>query len=186
MNETERQQAGPEDGWFVRAAGAVGDLGNPFYREERQRDVWNEASAVGLQVALWLGLAAAAAMVWIGGAAALPYAYAFVVVLGAAGWITILYARALGVEVGSPQRVTRLRFLPLAAVVVVLAIGTWRAASSMAPSNGPLDSLTNGFALGLASGNLIAVAWMLWSGLRARDRAQASPAPPESGSPERV
>lgn len=28
-DETER------DGWFVRAAGAVGDLGNPFYREER-------------------------------------------------------------------------------------------------------------------------------------------------------
>jgi hypothetical protein len=52
------------DGWFVRAAGMVGDLGSPYYREERQRDVWNEAAAVGLQVVLWLGLGAAAAMVW--------------------------------------------------------------------------------------------------------------------------
>ena len=31
-------------GWFVRAAAAIGDLSNPFYGEERQRDVWNEAS----------------------------------------------------------------------------------------------------------------------------------------------
>lgn len=60
-DETER------DGWFVRAAAAVGDLGNPFYREERRRDVWNEASAVGFQLMLWLGLAAAAAMIWIAG-----------------------------------------------------------------------------------------------------------------------
>lgn len=185
MNETEQQQAGRQDGWFVRAAGAVGDLGNPFYREERQRDVWNEASAVGLQVALWLGLAAAAAMVWIGGVAALPYAYALVVVTGAAGWITILYARALGVQADKPHEVWRLRLLPLAGILAVLAIGTWRAAASMAPSNGPLDSLTNGFARGLASGSVIVVAWMLWSGLRARARAQASPAPPEPGTPER-
>ncbi len=30
---------------FVRAAAAVGDLGNPFYDEERQREVWNEAAS---------------------------------------------------------------------------------------------------------------------------------------------
>jgi hypothetical protein len=35
---------------FLRAAGAIGDLGNAFYREARQRDVWNEASAL-----LWSG-----------------------------------------------------------------------------------------------------------------------------------
>ena len=38
---------------FVRAARFVGDLGNPFYEEERQRDVWNEACAFGLQLLLW-------------------------------------------------------------------------------------------------------------------------------------
>ncbi len=42
--------------WFVRAATVIGDLSNPFYREERQRDVWNEAAAVALQVILWLSL----------------------------------------------------------------------------------------------------------------------------------
>ncbi len=38
--------------WIVRSAELIGDLGNPFYAEERQRDVWNEASAVGLQLLL--------------------------------------------------------------------------------------------------------------------------------------
>ena len=59
-----------QDGWFVKVAGVVGDLGNPFYREERHRDVWNESSAVGLQLVLWAGLGAAVAMVWLGGAGA--------------------------------------------------------------------------------------------------------------------
>jgi hypothetical protein len=45
----------PRDSVFVRLAAGVGDLGNPFYREERQRDVWNEASAVGMQLTLWAG-----------------------------------------------------------------------------------------------------------------------------------
>ena len=77
-------QHGGRDGWFMRAAGVVGDLDHPFYEEERQRDVWNEACAVGLQVALWLGLALAAAMVWLGGSTALPYALAvFAVLFGA-------------------------------------------------------------------------------------------------------
>ena len=95
MNAPEDVENVDSDGWFVRAAGMVGDLGNPFYREERQRDVWNEASAVGLQLVLWLGLAAVAAMVWLGGAPALPYALAVLVVLGAASWVSVLYAHKL-------------------------------------------------------------------------------------------
>ena len=51
--------------WFVQAAAVIGDLSNPFYREERQRDVWNEASAVAFQVLIWLHLLAATAVVWI-------------------------------------------------------------------------------------------------------------------------
>lgn len=37
----------PRRSWFVRAAAVVGDLDSPFSAEERDRDVWNEASAVG-------------------------------------------------------------------------------------------------------------------------------------------
>ena len=80
MNAHENLENVDRDGWFVKAAATIGDLGNPFYREERQRDVWNEASAVGLQLVLWLGLGTVAAMVWLGGPPALPYAFAVFVV----------------------------------------------------------------------------------------------------------
>ena len=38
---------------LIRVAQFIGDFGNPFYDEERQRDVWNEACAFGLQLLLW-------------------------------------------------------------------------------------------------------------------------------------
>lgn len=64
----EHDEKDPRESVFVRLAAGVGDLGNPFYREEPQRDVWNEASAVGMQLTLWAGMAAATVMVWLGGA----------------------------------------------------------------------------------------------------------------------
>ncbi len=85
--------------WLVRAATVIGDLSNPFYREERQRDVWNEASAVALQVILWLSLLTATAAVWTVGAGALPYVNALMVIVGVASWIAFLYAWSLGVHV---------------------------------------------------------------------------------------
>ncbi|MBK5221936.1 MAG: hypothetical protein JJE52_03485 [Acidimicrobiia bacterium] len=41
------------DTLFMRTAARIGDLGSPLYDEERRRDVWNEASAVGFQIMLW-------------------------------------------------------------------------------------------------------------------------------------
>lgn len=49
---------------LVRAGHFVGDFGSPFYGEERQRDVWNEAQAFGLQLAVWATLTAATITVW--------------------------------------------------------------------------------------------------------------------------
>jgi hypothetical protein len=105
----------------------VGDLGHPFYREERQRDGWNEASAVGLQLVLWLGLGTAAGMVWLGGAAALPYAVALFLVLGAASWVSVLYAHKPGVCVEDAGRVLRLRLVPYGVLFVAFLTGTVRA-----------------------------------------------------------
>lgn len=150
------------DGWFVRAAALVGDLGNPFYGEERQRDVWNEASAVGLQLVLWLGLAAAAAMSWLGGAPVLPYAVLLLIVLGTASWVTVLYARRLGVHGDEAGRVLRLRLLPYGALLVLFLAGALRAA--------PPDGFGAGFAQGMLAGSALAVAALAWSGLRARRR----------------
>jgi hypothetical protein len=150
------------NGWFVSAAGVVGDLGHPFYDEERQRDVWNEASAVGLQLVLWLALAAATAMVWLGGAAALPYAVTVLVVEGAAAWVTVLYARRLGVRIDDVKGVLRLRLVPYAVLLVGFLVGVLRVA--------PPDGFVGGFANGMVLGSAGAVMWMLISGIRARRR----------------
>lgn len=146
--------------WFLRAAGFIGDLGNPFYAEERQRDVWNEASAVGLQLALWLGTLAATIMVWLGGASALPYAVAVLTVLGTASFVAILYAYGLGVSLDDPQRMLRLRLVPLGVLLVLFFLGATRAA--------PDGGFGEGFARGMLIGGAAAVLWLLWSGLRAR------------------
>jgi hypothetical protein len=112
---------------FVRAAAVIGDLSNPFYREERQRDVWNEASAVAFQVLIWLHLAAATAVVWFVGADAMPYVYALIAMIGVASWIAILYAASLGVRVDSRARMARGRLVPVLVLAVLLVIGMVRA-----------------------------------------------------------
>ena len=120
--------------WVLRSARAVGDLGNPFYAEERQRHVWNEASAVGLQLAIWLMLLTATVMVWVGGRDAVPYALAVFLLAGAVSWTTVLYALALGVDASSPQHVLRARLLPYLALLVLLVVGTVRALGHVSPS----------------------------------------------------
>ncbi len=157
------------NGWFLRAAGVVGDLDHPFYEEERQRDVWNEACAVGLQVALWLGLALAAAMVWLGGVTALPYALAvFALLAGTTSWVTVHYAQRLGVRVEDPAGLLRLRLVPYLVLLALFLAGVVRAA----PSDGFVGGLARGAAVGGAAGTL----WLLASGLRARRRARTEEA----------
>ncbi len=150
------------DGWFEAVAGWVGDLGSPFYAEERQRDVWNEASAVGLQLALWLSLAAATAMVWLGRATALPYATAVLAVLGVSAGVTVLYAHRLGVTIDDPRGLLRLRLLPYAALLMAYFIGVRQVA--------PSDGFFGGFVEGMVVGSALAVAWLVGSAVRARRR----------------
>lgn len=162
-------QPGGRDGWFVRAAGVVGDLDHPFYEEERQRDVWNEACAVGLQVALWLGLALSTAMVWLGGATALPYALAvFAVLVGVTSWVTIIYAQQLGVRVEDPGGLLRLRLVPYLLLLALFLAGVVRAA--------PSDGFVGGLGWGAVAGGAAGTLWLLASGLRARRRARTDEA----------
>jgi hypothetical protein len=147
------------NGWLVRAAGVVGDLGSPFYAEERQRDVWNEASAVGLQLVLWLGTAAATALVWLVGAPALPYAAGLLGLIGVVSLVTVAYAHALGVRVEDAQ-LLRLRLVPVVALLVLFLVGAVREA--------PADGFVGGFAKGLVIGAGAALAWLAWSAWRGR------------------
>jgi hypothetical protein len=121
-------------GWFMRAAAVIGDLSNLFYQEERQRDVWNEASAVALQVLLWLSWLAATAAVWIIGAPALPYAWALLAMIGIAGWVAILYARSLDVDATDSQWIRWPRLIPYLALWGLLVTGLVQATPEDAPS----------------------------------------------------
>jgi hypothetical protein len=149
-------------GWFVAAAGLVGDLNHPFYAEERQRDVWNEACAVGFQLVLWLALASATAMVWLGGAPALPYVVTVLAVVGVTAGVTLTYAHRLGVRVDDAEGMLRLRLVPYCALILLLFAGVVRVA--------PPDGFAGGFVHGMVAGMVVAVLWLLVSGLRARHR----------------
>ncbi|MET0188553.1 MAG: hypothetical protein ABW212_06105 [Pseudonocardia sediminis] len=153
------------DGWFVRAAGAVGDLGNPFYREERRRDVWNEASAVGFQLMLWLGLAAAAAMIWIGGPPALPYVMVVIGIVGLPSLVCIVYAEKLGVRGTEGTRMARWRMVPYLVLVLAMAAGLLVRGSD--------DGFSASTLWGAVAGAVVVLGLMGWTEIRTRRRDAA-------------
>ena len=123
----DEERDGSSRGWFLRAAAFVGDFGHPFYAEERQRDVWNEACAFGLQLTIWTALLAGTATVWVVGAPAVPFVMATLALVGFTSWATLLYATRLGVTLTGPDQVVRFRLVPYLAVSLLLAVGAWRA-----------------------------------------------------------
>lgn len=139
------------DGWFMRSAAAVGDLSNPFYAEERQRDVWNEASAVGFQVMLWLGMIAATVMIWLGRGSAVPYAIGVFVVIGIASSVTLGYARRLGVDAQTTVRVWRWPTAAYVALMLLFLLGVARAS---------IDTpIPQSILIGFATGGIVAIVW---------------------------
>ena len=168
MSSSELEAAPGRGGWFLAAAGLVGDLGHPFYGEERQRDVWNEACAVGLQLVLWLGLAAATGTVWVGGATAVPYMATLLVVVAAGAWMTVLYACRLGIRLDDAGGVLRLRLVPYGVLLMTLLIGVVRVS--------PDDGFGGGFVRGMVVGSAVALVWLVLSGIRARRRDRSAEA----------
>ncbi|MCD2189158.1 MULTISPECIES: hypothetical protein [Actinomycetospora] len=112
---------------FDRFTTRIGDLDHPLYAEERQRDVWNEASAVGLQLLLWtLGLAAVVAA-WAGGRDAFPYVLGMTLPMGLAGLVVLTYAARHGLDVRTAQvRAGRGRLVAAAVLLLALATGMLR------------------------------------------------------------
>ncbi len=145
---------------FMRFASAVADFGDPFYAEERQRDVWNEASAFGFQFLLWGGLALSAAMLWIGGSASLPYVEALLIMVGLGSAMTIGYARRLGVTAWGNVSVNRTRYVLLGLVLLALVVGLVRAVLSETGGSADASTLA-GAAVGAGTVVLVAVliAW---------------------------
>lgn len=128
---------------LVRVARFVGDFSSPFLEEERQRDVWNEASAFGLQLTLWFSLLAGTVTIWLVGEPALPYVCGGMGLAGVVSIATVAYAERLGVTMNQASWMRRWRMLPYTLLVVVLAVGLLRA--------GP-DQLSGSSLAGMAAG----------------------------------
>lgn len=83
---------------FDRVTTVVGHLDHPLYDDEHQRDVWNEASAVGYQAFSWSLLGFLAIAPWVGGPAAMPYVLTVAVMVGVVGVVVMAYAQRRGVD----------------------------------------------------------------------------------------
>ena len=154
---------------FLRAARHIGDFGNPFYEEERHRDVWNEASAFGLQLAVWAALLFSTVCIWLVGRPALPYVQVGFALIGAIGGVTLLYAQRLGVDALQSTRLNRARLVPFTVLFFLLIAGMVTAAGSGA------SSFERGYATGAAIGALLALAAVahgIWRTRRAAPQAR--------------
>ena len=159
------------DGWFLRTAARVGDLGSPFYDEEHQRDVWNEASAIGFQLLLWLLPALAVVSVWVGGAPAVPYALAMFLVPGLASWVVLGYAKAHGVLGADVRGVRPLRGRVVAWLVLGVAF-----CAGVVRAQGSADGFSGGMATGFVVGAALAVVAVAVGVLVGRRRARRASA----------
>lgn len=149
----------PSDDTFARATSAVADLDSPFYAEERQRDVWNEASAIGFQTMLWGGLALACAMVWIGGRPQIGWAAGLLAVIAVASWLTLTHANRLGVTGRENVRLNRPRMYLFGVLYLGTLIGmAVRSGAELSPST----------VVGLVVGAALAIAAIAVTGRRAR------------------
>lgn len=160
---------------FMRFAAGVADFGDPFYAEERQRDVWNEASAFGFQLMLWGTLSLGTVMLWVGGHESLPCAASVIGLGGLAAALTVGYAGRLGVTAAGNWSVNRRRYVALAVLLLALAGGLVRALAE-ADSTLTFDASTIAGLLVGASAALLLV-WVIGRSARVRRAPEADDEP---------
>jgi hypothetical protein len=151
-----------DDDTFTRATSVVADFASPFYAEERQRDVWNEASAVGFQSALWGGLGLACAMTWIGGGPQIPWALGVLAVIAVASWLTVLHANRHGISGLENARLNRPRIYLFGVLYLATLVGM--------VVRSPIEFPTSTIAGGVVGVALVVVfgGWKAWAA-RSRD-----------------
>ena len=154
---------------FDRFASAVADFGSPFYAEERQRDVWNEASAFGLQFFLWGSLVLSAVMFWVGGQPLLPWGAALMIFASIGSFLVLAYVKRLGVDVPVKGALQGRRMLAFLVVYLADVLGALHA---VATSGSGSDTVAGFFAglLVVAAG----IVGLLYGQSRQRRRQQAT------------
>lgn len=167
-----RDDLDPRDSRFVRAAAVVGDLDSPFYAEERDRDVWNEASAVGFQVLLWGVPLLGAVALWLAGASALLPVGLLLAVWAVAGGVVLGYAHRFGVDPNARTPLVAGRRAAFFAVLGLLGTGVVRAASDLEGAGTSAGaSFVRGMGQGMAAAAVALV--VLLAVLLVRDRLRA-------------
>ena len=101
----------------------IGDLDDAFYDDEYQRDVWNEASAVGFQAYQLCLLVAAAVLPWAAGRTGAWIALGLLICWAVVGSAVQGYAKRRGVDVWLLTRWATPRVIAVTAVYAVGAVG---------------------------------------------------------------
>jgi|GEM_PF-431975 len=174
MNSDDETTPPTNDGPFMRATAALADLDSPFYAEERERDVWNEASAVGFQFFLWTIPGLASVALWLVGRAALPYVTGALALWFAGAILTLGYAARLGVDPTRRGPLRGRRAVIFGMLMVVLSGGLYRALLPVVGDE-TIPSLLRGGAQGAMYGlplGLIGAALGLWLDSRKRRTGQ--------------
>ncbi|MGG7102537.1 hypothetical protein [Rhodococcus sp. 24CO] len=108
---------------MMKALRFVGDLDDDFYKDERQRDVWNEASAVGFQLAYWIALIAAAILPWVAGRTGAWISFGLIIGWFACSMVVLRYAQAHDVDVYASMKGLDPRVLVAGSVYLIALIG---------------------------------------------------------------
>lgn len=105
---------------FIKTMRFIGDLDDEFYDDERQRDVWNEASAIGFQLFYWTAMVGAAVLPWIAGRYGAWTGLGLLVVTTLISFATLGYSAARGVNLYTASKIGRVRGI---VVGVLIAVG---------------------------------------------------------------
>jgi O-antigen/teichoic acid export membrane protein len=108
---------------FIKALRFVGDLDDEFYDDERQRDVWNEASAVGFQLFSWIAAVGAAILPWVAGVTGAWIGLGILLTSTIISVVTIAYARSRDVNLYTASKVWRPRGFVVAALLLIGYVG---------------------------------------------------------------
>jgi hypothetical protein len=108
---------------FTAAMQYIGDLDDEFYEDERQRDVWNEASAIGFQLFVWTLLIAGSVLPWVAGVTGSWITLGVLAVFFTVSSMVLMYAKARGLDMYTSQSLARPRIYLCTGVYLIAAFG---------------------------------------------------------------
>lgn len=152
---------------LMRIARVVGDLDDEFYADERQRDVWNEASAVGFQFLQWSALLIGALLSWFGGRTGAHVAIGVLAVWFVSSLVVIAYAKARDVDVHVDAKTLRPRVVLAMVLYLAGVVGIWLQLAD--PLGEEAETVVGAIVGGIVGGG-VAVALIAWNRRRVRRR----------------